>query len=543
MYFSIYLNSLKQETQSFFLTYKIPLIIAFIQFTLIMLFKFDKLFFDYSHYNLKILPIKLVLLSFLAISWCFVFNVKRQLKAKNSFYQRAFKIFCVYYSICLILMVLIWPGTWFWDDICTLENIKNYRSLFAWQHILTGLYLDILLNIIPTPGGAIVLQLGIISIIVSYVITKLEFSFNLPKFTHSYLDIIVKCIPFMLPPIILFQYSGYRIGIYMFLELCSIVMLVCSKRENTDWSKTKFYTFVALCILVSTWRSEAALYLPLICILIFFVNKKVLSKVRKLKFIAIFFLGFSIVSFAQKILLGNDNYLIISICNISTELVHHMDRNKFKNELAIFDKFIPIAIIDKNPSMTGTDHFWNENVKTNTTRQDLKEYIMAIIKLSFEYPTVVLHERNRYFWEAMYGRQLWSIDTTSVFDTNTKFNTGILYKNSKWIFKLPISTNLRKKFLETIFLKNQLNSIPAKIMWNNFIPTVFLLIFTTALLVRKQWFYSAVLLIVLSKISIIYMTSPASLFMYFVSYYFLGYSVFMFSVFIICSKLRNYSKN
>lgn len=329
----------------------------------------------------------------------------------------------------------------------------------------------------------------------------------------------------------------------MFLELCSIVMLVCSKRENTDWSKTKFYTFVALCILVSTWRSEAALYLPLICILIFFVNKKVLSKVRKLKFIAIFFLGFSIVSFAQKILLGNDNYLIISICNISTELVHHMDRNKFKNELAIFDKFIPIAIIDKNPSMTGTDHFWNENVKTNTTRQDLKEYIMAIIKLSFEYPTVVLHERNRYFWEAMYGRQLWSIDTTSVFDTNTKFNTGILYKNSKWIFKLPISTNLRKKFLETIFLKNQLNSIPAKIMWNNFIPTVFLLIFTTALLVRKQWFYSAVLLIVLSKISIIYMTSPASLFMYFVSYYFLGYSVFMFSVLIVCSKLRNYSKN
>lgn len=28
-----------------------------------------------------------------------------------------------------------------------------------------------------------------------------------------------------------------------------------------------------------------------------------------------------------------------------------MDRNKFKNELAIFDKFIPIAIIDKNPSI------------------------------------------------------------------------------------------------------------------------------------------------------------------------------------------------
>lgn len=543
MYFSRYLNSFKQDLQIIWNTYKIPLTIAFAHFVLSSVFQIDRYFFDYKHINSKIILIKLIYLTFLAVSWCFIFHVKWQLNEKNSFIKRAFRIFCVYYSICSILMVFIWPGTWFWDDICTLEGIKNYTSLFAWQHILTGVYLDILLNIIPTPGGAILLQLGIISIIVSYVITKLEYSFNLPKLKISYFDIVIKCSPFLLPPIILFQYSGYRIGIYMYLELCTIVMLVCSKRENTAWSKTKFYTFVALCILVTTWRSEAALYLTLFCILIFFVNKKVLSKVRKLKFLAIFFLGFSIVSCAQKIILGNDNYLIISICNISTELVHHMDRDKFKNELAIFDKFIPIAIIDNNPSMTGTDHYWKGNVNTTTTKQDLNDYISAIIKLSFEYPTVVLHERNRYFWGAMSGELLWSIDTTSVFDANTKFSTGILYKNSKWIYKLPISTNVRKKILDNIFFKNQLNSIPAKIMWNNFIPTLFLLVFTIALLVRKQWFYSVVLLISLSKILIIYMTSPAPLFMYFVSYYLLGYSVFMFSVFIVFAKLRDYCKN
>lgn len=541
MYFSRYLNSFKQDLQSIWNTYKIPLTIAFAHFVLSSVFQIDRLFFEYKHYNSKIILIKILYFICLLISWCFVFYVKKQIKYRNQFYIRFLNIFCLYLSISFVLLIIIWPGTWDWDDIWTLKTIMFYTGLNPWQHILSGLYLDVLLNIIPIVGGVIFLQLILISVIVAFIITKMEVSFNLPKVKYNFFDILIKCIPFLLPPIIQFQYSGYRIGLCMYLELCAVVIIVCTKKEKDSWTCIKLLFFAFLCTIIATWRSESAFYLPMISILILFVNKKVITKIQKISFIGVFIFGFIFISVAQKKALINDNYLLISLSNISTELVHHVDRVKFKKELDTINKIIPIDIIDKNPKATGTQLYWAGYINNNIKSKDVSEYISSIVKLCFVYPKVFFNERNRYFVGSMNGG-LCTLDTTDIFDLNTHNKAAIAYVNSKWILKFPISIQLRKTFLETIFLAKNLSAPLAKIMWNNFIPTVFIALVTLVLLVKKYWFYSFILLIVLSKIVCIYLTLPASFFMYFVSYYLLGYSLLIFTIFKFLTQLQHFNK-
>lgn len=100
-----------------------------------------------------------------------------------------------------------------------------------------------LLQILPFPGGIIFLQNTIISLCVAFSVVKIEKVFGIPAISNPVLDIVIKLLPFLLPPILMYQFSGYRMGIYVYLELVMLVILIGLNKTKSKWGVEEGITF------------------------------------------------------------------------------------------------------------------------------------------------------------------------------------------------------------------------------------------------------------------------------------------------------------
>ena len=182
--------------------YVLPLSLAAVQWIATTLLRVDRVFFTYDHVTPWMIATKVLYFLFLAVAWCFLFAAVRNIRDNKAGWRRGAQVFALYWPITLIFQILLWPGTWSWDDIFTLERISTYESWDPWQHILTGAYDTVLLNVLPFPGGLIFLQNILVSICVAFVVTKLESTFRLPKIPLWPVDTLVKVLPFLLPPVL-----------------------------------------------------------------------------------------------------------------------------------------------------------------------------------------------------------------------------------------------------------------------------------------------------------------------------------------------------
>ena len=224
---------------------------------------------------------KSLYLVFLLASWSIAFHVFKRIRANDLGYKRGWSVFCVYFLLMMFILLILWPGTWAWDDLWTINGIKNYDSFHAWQHFFTGLYQDVLLQVFPFPGGIILLQNVIVSVCVSFVVTKLEATYNIVRLRNIFLDTILKVIPFLLPPVLMYQFSGYRIGLHIYLELVLLVILICGNREKDEWCWPYTILLGLLSSIVATWRTEAFIYIPCVCVLSWLIKEEVLPKKKK----------------------------------------------------------------------------------------------------------------------------------------------------------------------------------------------------------------------------------------------------------------------
>lgn len=132
---------------------KKPILIALIQWLLSTVLQIDRLFFTYYRLSKYMLATKALYLISLLIVWCFIFEARKNIKNGDFAWKRGFFVFKVYFSVMMLLLLVLWPGTWAWDDLGTLSAISYYEGWNAWQHVLTGVYQDVLLQILPFPGG------------------------------------------------------------------------------------------------------------------------------------------------------------------------------------------------------------------------------------------------------------------------------------------------------------------------------------------------------------------------------------------------------
>lgn len=527
--------------------YKIPLLLAVTQWFITTILQVDRAFFTYDNETKYYVTIKILYMLFLLIIWCFGFTAAKKIIKQDSEYRRGFQIFCFYFAIMLVLLLILWPGTWAWDDLHTLNGIQGYESFNPWQHIITGIYQDLMLQILPFPGGIIFLQNVIISICVAFVVTKLEKVFAIKIIKNFLMDIFLKVIPFLLPPVLMYQFSGYRMGLYVYLELVMLTILICFNKENMGLKWHYIILFCFLTVIVSTWRTESFFYIPCVCILILFIKKSVLSIVRKIVCILVIVIGFLGVNTLQKQALGDSNYQIISLLRPCAELVRIADCQKDAEELAAIDRVTDLGVIYSNPTLDGETLYWNTECVRNRnanpdddyTKEDYNNYVKAFIKLSLKYPKIVIKERWNLFvmGSGLTGLTFRNVEgAAGLFEPNNGNVVAGLMQEKGWLASTPVFKHLR---MSTIYMLggNRFNVI-RRLVWNAIIPIVLLLYAWIKMLIQRDWYMWFVCSSVVVKIPIVILTQPSSWLMYLLSFYLLGYTFIVYKVWINFSRKK-----
>ncbi len=521
----------------------IPISIAVILWVLSIIFKIDKLFFTYDHIEVCSIVSKIVALIMLLSAWIFVFFVIRRAKEKDEIYIRGVHIFIIYFSFILCFLFLIYPGTWAWDDLGTLNIISTYKSFHPWQHILTGIYQDALLQILPFPGGIIILQNFIISICVAFSVVRLEVCFNLKKLKSPIMDMIVKLIPFLLPPVIMYQMSGYRNGLYVYLEVVMIVELLSLiiNKENISWGKLVGLAFII--VIVSTWRTESFIYIPFICFMV--VSKYItINKVKKFTCIVFVLCGYILVNYFQKEAIVDENYKIMSLIRPAVELVRESNIERDAKELDEIDDVLDLHVIYDNPTMNGEELYWgtgcvrtrNETPDDDYSIDDYKEFTNAVVSLSFKYPQVVIYDRLRMFVGAS-GIRATTVnnvdDAAKLFEENNDNFNATQMLSSRWILNKPLSVTVRRNIiyiLGTRTFDGEKIKILHLIVWNLLVPIIALIYVWFKLLKEKRWDFWWVCTAILVRGPIIFLTEPAPWFMYWLSFYELGWLLVVYGL-------------
>ena len=531
--------------------YKFPMIIAIVQWYCTTVLQVDKLFFDYDFQLDTVLYrfVKLLYLLVLILAWCYGFYIYRMQKI-SLIYKRYITLFSIYFSITLLLLLFLWPGTWAWDDLGVIEEHLLYYNWDPWQHILTSIFQLVCLQFLPFPGGIILIQNIIISICVAFCIVKIEQTCNIYLTHYKWLDIIFKLTPFLLPPILMYQFSGYRIGLYVYLELTMLCILVCSYKDSTKWSVAYTSLFVFLCAIVSTWRTESLCYIPVVCIALAFF-KNILSTSKKVGVIFFIILSFNCINYFQNNAVGNNNYKIVSTLRPLAELIKVSDPVQDAKSLAAIDKVINLEIIYNNPHANGEELYWEFQVVRNEySEEDYSNYLDAFLALAIKYPKTVLFERFLLFLCSTgflgQDRMVTNVDASAhLYWPAEAGSRADIFQNIGWVANSPIFPKLRESMIYFLGMRTASGkSLPLYgLIWNAFIPFLYLLVAWIKLLIKKQWLLWVIVSSVIIKVPLIFMTQPANWFMYWLSICLIGYVYFIFECIALCNKKMEGGKN
>lgn len=386
----------------------------------------------------------------------------------------------------------------------------------------------------------------------AFVVTKLEIIFNIERLKNNALDIIVKILPFLTPPVLMYQFSGYRMGLYVYIELVMLVMLICSLKDKKEWDLYYLLLFSILCVIVATWRTESFFYIPCICLLVLFIKKAIIPNRRKVLCIAILVIGFLGVNKFQNLALGDSNYKIISLLRPCVELVRTADYEEDAEELACIDKVTDLDVIRNNPTFSGEFLFWNtgcvrnrnDNPYDDYTDEDYSNFLKAFVKLSLKYPKVVISERWHLFLvgSGITGESFCNVPgAAALFDENNGNRAAEVTQTRGWIANSPFFKKTRTTFINVLGIRNNEGKKIewlSRIIWNAIIPEIILLYAWFKMLIRKEWFWAGTCTAVLIRLPVVALTQPSGWIMYVLSFYFLGYVFLIYAILIHLSEQK-----
>ena len=517
--------------------YMLPIILALLQWIATVVLNVDKSFFNYAQITHYYIIVKCLYGILLIVFWCYLYYFIGKLKNRDTEYIRALQVFLIYLLIMLVYGIILWPGTWSWDDLMTLHTIDTYESFFPWQGIITGVYLDVLLQVLPFPGGIIIIQNIIISMCVSAIVVSTERIFKIVVSRKWVIDTIVKLLPFfILPPVIMYQFSGYRMGIYVYLELFVLVKLIEINTEYYRWSWENTILLAAICVIVVVWRTESFIYIPLAILLLLISKQQHAVYVKKIACILLICMGSFGVNSWQNTELGNSNYEIISLLGPAAELVRAADINDDADLLYAIDKVTDIKVILTNPQYDGERLYWRTDcVRDGYSKEEYRNYLKAIVKLSVKYPKVVSVERINKFIIAtnLNGRTVCNDDSAYIFEADCDNEQQIEAYTKNWFAYKPILNSPRTMFINILSSKTldgeRIQPV-CRVVWNGLIPILIVIYTWLKLLIKKKWYYWILCSSVVIKIFVVFLTEPAGWLMYFLSAYLVGYLIFIYGL-------------
>lgn len=536
--------------------FKIPIIIACLQWGILLAINADSAFFIYirnAQGNVEASSVLLrwvtQLLAFvlLCVIWSSVWFLTAKLRAGDRAYKRWFRFFGIYFEIQMLLMLILWPGTWAWDDIMTLEFSVRCYGIFAWQHVFTSIFQMVALHIFPFPAGIIIIQQLLIAVCVATSLFWMEQSLGLKRLKNGALDIAIKLFPFLMPPVLMYQFSGYRNGPLVYLELLLVVLLLKEIKERKQrcisiW----YYVFlVSLLAVVAEWRSENIIYIAIgVCV---FALRNYKKTYYKISIVVLALALFMAAHQVQKYIMGEDDmYAIASTMRPAVELLRRADSQKDEQEIADMSEVVDKNYVDNHPGMHGELVFGEAGIRDkHISHQAYQKYMKGLTNLVIKYPGVFLHERVSLFLAAMGIKgdrlQMTNVQHTVHLMDTSYANTHLDFmRNSGWLMVKPFAPELRKSLILALGQQTYdgKESPLFYVFWNGLIPIGFLIVALFYGLRKKNRLLFGLVAVLLIKMFAVILAEPSSWIMYYLSQYMAGYVLLSYWMIMILSRTR-----
>lgn len=443
-----------------------------------------------------------------------------RLLARDVFYRSWLKISLIYLLIMGVFLILLYPGHWVGDEFHILEAVRQY-SLYSWQSYITNIYYTYCLYLFPSGVGIILVQLGVLSFIVGYIITLSRGLFT--KNIHYYL-----LVPFLFFPVILNSFYPLRLTIfsYLLLLLFSLLIFLHAKILIPKSPKVLFLQASAIIAILCFWRSEGIIYilfLPLFAYQLGFLNKKSLKNKSTYFTIAGALCFMSLAFFITKAT-TSDKYQITATLNpLSTMIQHKLQGKNISTDLSAINKVIDLSIVKKYPSYDEIPSFWLGGIR-NDYYVNLKGYNGHVYDIFLNNLDLFLENRIQVFLRTnSFGitpplgpSQFFNTDPSAIQVVQRFYQTNILSHPINLRIKLAVTKLL-------LVVDSQFHTGPlTRLVWTIIPTTLALIIILVGSLIRRQWLLAFLCGLLLLHVVLIFLTAPASYFMYYFPIYLVG---------------------
>lgn len=520
---------------------KTALILSLVHF--VLSFFTDRLIFSYAWFDasttrelvrsVETLAVKGVFLILLVALWQVAFWA-----AKNA--DRFFmKLAGGYMLLMLVLLLLVWPGIWRMDEFGILSSSLQLFPHF-WQNYITSVFYILALMLLPFPAGVVIIQCGCISLAVARLVTlclRADGEEN-SKASRRWWILLLS---FLMFPVLDSNLYPIRMSLYAFLEVLLLAELFfLAKRENGGKEIGYWCYMTLLAGVVTVWRTEAIYYFAAYPVLLLVAGKGR----RYVKQILLYLIIGVILFVPQKVgekLTSGQQYELTSVVLPLVPLVEAAHENSDAKDLKlldVIDQVVDVEVTLKGAAegKTGINLFWgNPDFQRSYTEEQFAEFKSAYYQLVVKYPGVFLKERWKTF-----------CDSSDLLENTTQLFTRDGVPNyetfKKYPLANPISDKMRTAVVKVLELRNA-RSYDEKLAVTDFVysaipAVVILMIASVMLLVKKKWMQLLLVLTMLVKVPLVFLTAPSRLFMYYYSVYLFGYCVLFYFLY-----RRNHESN
>jgi len=496
----------------------------------------------------------LFLLALLSVAFLIAALLYRVIVLKDPFWRMACLSMTVQVVLMLSIFLIVYPGNWSWDDVSVLEYAKEYR-FHGFQHFLTSVYMILCLYFLPSAAGATAIQAIVLGIISGWSIAKVEWEY-LPRISAP--GKVLLRLPFFLPPMLFHNYLFFRNVMCAYLELCLLVYAAAVFRSGMR--KKDMIILSVMTVILASWRSENIYYLPFFFLYLFVVRnnrscantkekrdgddrqKKYTAFLLKTGICIMVCVAVAGVGKYNNRVIGTNNYSVLtSACPglaLYREAVKEPERNE--KEISDIEKVLNRETMEAYPTAGGAELYWSADFINEYTSSEYSRYLAAVLRLTLRYPATFFKERWKIFVDSLGVNDQ---QVAYVKDAILMFREGSGFQELTGYSSLtkdkPIFPVLREKLL--LFIGNLRNNLGLRVshfyVWNLIPPMAFLVAGCIFFWIRKKRIESVCIFALLCKVPVLFLTAPASFFMYYISIYLTGY----FLLFALLASLMKHS--
>lgn len=451
-----------------------------------------------------------------------IYKLKKGNKKVISF----LKYFIPYFSIMLLILILVYPGIYKGDEFYVLQAAYVLKIEYM-QHYLIDLLYIVCWMIYPEMITVTVMFVLIISTIIAKTMQEAEELFDNKKIVW------LLYIPLFFLPVIdnnLFPLRN-SIIVYLFVRLCFSIYLYSKNKE-----KVLIIRIIILSAIIAALKTEFLYLMIAIPIAI-----KLIANI-KIKEALIMCLAIAIIIKTINIEQGKNEkntYILTAIWNPLSNILADSKHKPVSEEdinniskITDYDNLINEACYENIPSF-----FSDEYTKNKVSNKEKKDFIISSIK-------IIINNMDLFFMSRTVTFLLTSgmvknyINHTGHENPNwtlkLDYNKGIITKQTMKKSDPPLGYELRKNVISFINCRDFDNYKNTNILYPfvyNVIPQICALIVLFFVgIIKKKRNLSTIVGIILLQFPIIFLTAPAAFWMYYMPLYMSGNVVLTFVI-------------